>query len=251
MVQILSITLVVCLVALPSLARAEQNMESAIQEQAVSSSIYHRPYSLWESQTDKMSLARNSALLFGVGLGGLGILGLMPSKINNWESKSENPAKKWWRNVSRPPVWDKDDFWLNYIAHPYCGAVYYMGARSAGAGAGYAFAYSFALSTFFWEYGIEAFAERPSIQDLIITPVTGSILGELFYLLKRRIVENDYCLANSSFLGHTAAWLIDPISELTNLFWDDSAKSNIHIQSSPRISSHGKLGGYVVLTITF
>ena len=31
-----------------------------------------------------------------------------------------------------------------------------------------------------WEYVLEAVAEQPSIQDLILTPVAGSLVGELF-----------------------------------------------------------------------
>jgi hypothetical protein len=32
-----------------------------------------------------------------------------------------------------------------------------------------------------WEYVIESFAEQPSIQDLIATPIMGSVVGELFH----------------------------------------------------------------------
>ena len=50
--------------------------------------------------------------------------------------------KKWKDNVSEGPVKDEDDFFLNYITHPYWGAVYYMSARSAGANIFYSFLYS-------------------------------------------------------------------------------------------------------------
>ncbi|WP_203249645.1 MULTISPECIES: DUF3943 domain-containing protein [Cysteiniphilum] len=64
-----------------------------------------------------------------------------------------------------------------YIGHPYAGAIYYMAARDSGFGEFESFLYSAFISTFFWEYGVEAFAEVPSIQDLIVTPVDGWLLG--------------------------------------------------------------------------
>lgn len=215
-------------------------------------SIYDRPYSLWENNVDKPTLRRNTLLLFGAGVGAMGVLYLMPSSFTNWEDDGESPFRKWWDNVSHAPVWDEDDWFLNYVTHPYAGAIYYMGARSAGAGAGVSFAYSFALSTFFWEYGIEAFAERPSIQDLIVTPVAGSLLGEGFYLIKRHLVENDYNLCDSRALGITVALLIDPISEIGDfLFGEDAEKHDVAFHGQPLISKDGKLGYYVSFSFTF
>lgn len=242
--------LAVCLLVLPVIEAAAQN-EDPLAGPPEPSSIYARPYSLWESRIDEPALKRKSALMFGVNIGAMGILYVTPS-VSGWEHDAvKSPLNAWWRNVSRTPVWDKDDWWLNYITHPYCGGIYYMGARSAGAGAGYSLAYSFALSTFFWEYGIEAFAERPSIQDLIVTPVAGAIVGEGFYLAKRSIVENDYRLLDSHFLGITAAWLMDPISEVAGLIWSDAEERNFSVQSGPAISVNGKVGGYLSLQIKF
>ena len=242
--------LAVYLLALPVIEAAAQSEDSPAGP-SEPSSIYDRPYSLWENQIDEQALKRKTALMFGVGIGAMGILYVTPS-VSGWEDDAtKNPFRKWWRNVSQAPVWDEDDWWLNYITHPYCGGIYYMGARSAGAGAGQAFVYSFVISTFFWEYGLESFAERPSIQDLIVTPVTGAIVGEGFYLAKRSIVENDYRLLNSRFLGKTAAWLMDPISELTDLIFDDEEDHNFSVQSCPIISANGNVGGYLSLQINF
>ncbi|MGN1063264.1 MAG: DUF3943 domain-containing protein [Alphaproteobacteria bacterium] len=164
-------------------ARAEEGWDMRLSLPADTSDVYDRPYSLSENIVDKETIKRNTAVMFGVGVGTMAFLYAMPSGFTNWEDDGKSPFKKWWDNVSREPVWDSDDFFLNYVTHPYAGAIYYMGARSAGANAAYSFLYSFALSTFFWEYGLEAFAERPSIQDLIVTPVVGSLLGEGFYAL--------------------------------------------------------------------
>jgi hypothetical protein len=85
------------------------------------------------------------------------------------------------------PRFDPDQWWVNYIIHPYWGATYYVRARERGFGAFGSFAYSALLSTLF-EFGIEAFYERPSYQDLIVTPVLGSLVGAfVFEPIRNRI----------------------------------------------------------------
>lgn len=214
--------------------------------------IYDRPYSLNDSHVDETLIKRNTGLLVGAGVATMGILYLMPSSFTNWEDDGKSPFSKWWDNVSHAPVWDKDDLFLNYIAHPYVGAIYYMGARSAGANAFGSFMYSFALSTFFWEYGIEAFAEKPSIQDLIVTPVGGAFLGEFFYITKREILENDYELFHSKALGKTTIFLMDPMTEVSAMIWGDNASHpNFSLSSSPMITQSGRLGYGLSFTYRF
>lgn len=222
-------------------------------ETARSTDVYQRPYSLTDQQVDKSLLYKNTGLLVGAGIATMGILYAMPSSFTNWEDDGKSPGSKWWKNVSREPVWDKDDLFLNYIAHPYVGAVYYMGARSAGANAVSSFAYSFMLSTFFWEYGIEAFAERPSIQDLIVTPVGGAIVGEGFYLLKRHILEQDDTLFGSRVLGKTAVWLMDPMTEMTHLLTGDTSADThkVSFSSQPIFTRHGGVGYGLHMTVSF
>ncbi len=215
---------------------------------------YKRPYSLSESQINKSALAKNTFLLVGAGVGAMGLLYLMPSSVTNWEDDDKSPAKKWWDNVTHGPVWDKDDLWLNYIAHPYVGAIYYMGARSTGANAMESFLYSFALSTFFWEYGIESFAEIPSIQDLIVTPVAGALLGEGFYIAKRSIIENGYQLWGSKFLGETSLLLMDPITEIADWLKDDVESSfaqSLSVQAYPSYISEQGLGYRISIHFNF
>ncbi len=207
-------------------------------------SIYERPYSTTENIVDRKMLTRNTVALFGTGVATMGFLYMMPSSFTNWEDDGKSPFKKWWDNVSREPVWDSDDLFLNYVTHPYAGAIYYMGARSAGVNAVGSFWYSFALSTFFWEYGIESFAERPSIQDLIVTPVAGAVLGEWFYISKRNIIENGYELCGSKGLGKAAIWAMDPMTEAANLIWGDEKPLNntLAVSSQPFVTQRGHLG---------
>ena len=109
------------------------------------------------------------------------------------------------------------------------------------------------LSTFFWEYGVEAFAERPSIQDLIVTPVCGSILGEGFYLAKRHIKDNNDELLGSVTLGKTVVFLMDPITEFTDWLFEDKPanKQQMSFSSQPLITPHGGLGYGLHMKINF
>ena len=239
----------VVLSASPSFAQSKwDTMGPPVKE-----SIYDRPYSIEENKIDRRLLTRNTAALVGTGVATMGLLYLMPSSFTNWEDDGKGPGKKWWDNVSRGPVWDSDDLFLNYVTHPYSGAIYYMGARSAGVNATYSFLYSFALSTFFWEYGIEAFAERPSIQDLIVTPIAGAVLGEWFYISKRKIVENNYELWGSRALGKTAVFVMDPMTEVTHLIWGDDKPVNetFQLSSRPFVTGNGTVGYGLSLSFQF
>lgn len=141
---------------------------------------------------------------------GAGVLYLMPQSVTNWNREDINNLGSNWLEHVKKPVFDKDDWVLNYVMHPYFGAIYYMQAREAGYEYWQSFLYSAAMSTFFWEFGIEAFAEYPSIQDLIVTPVIGSLVGELFYQASYSIKKNDAKVWDSKILGYTLLTLMDP-----------------------------------------
>lgn len=183
--------------------------------------IYEMPYSRKANYPNYKRLALNTGVLYGAGFVALGVLQVLPEDATCWNRKeitSVPPFRRWVKNVKRGPVWDKDNFLFNYVLHPYGGAAYYMSARSQGFNTLYSFLYSAGISTFFWEYGIEAFMEVPSIQDLIVTPVAGALIGEGFYRIKRHIVSNDYTLFGSSFWGNVVAYLVDPVNEVIGIF---------------------------------
>ena len=92
---------------------------------------------------------------------------------------------------TRPPVWDTDSWQINYVGHPYGGSLYYNTIRCRGASKTESFLFSTLLSTQ-WEYMVESVAERPSIQDLLITPITGWILGEWIHNLTLRMAKGGY-----------------------------------------------------------
>lgn len=190
--------------------------------------IYDYPYSRTLSMPDWKRLWTNTGVLVGGGITTMIVLEALPSDATAW-NKSENAKvpmfKRYWRNIKAGPHWDGDNPIFNYVLHPYAGAAYYMGARSAGFNCWGSFVYSFCISTFFWEYGFEAFNEVPSVQDLIITPVVGAILGEGFYLIKRKIVSDGYRLWGSKVLGYSVAFLVDPLNEVVGYFRGDQRKS--------------------------
>ncbi|MDH5464822.1 MAG: DUF3943 domain-containing protein, partial [Thiovulaceae bacterium] len=109
-----------------------------------------------------------------------------PESISNWNRKDiieDGFGAKWVQHVNEGPVVDKDGFFYNYIGHPLGGAYYYTLARNNDLTIWESTVFTFLMSTVYWEYGFEAIFEIPSIQDLIITPVIGPLIGEGFYQL--------------------------------------------------------------------
>ncbi len=150
----------------------------------------------------------------------LGLLYVAPEDVSNWSEESKDASlgelgEQWLNNVKDGPVVDEDDKWLNWIAHPYWGATYYIHARHYAYSKWESFLYSAFVSTCLYEYGIEAFAEKPSIQDLILTPIGGWLVGEYIFLpLEARIMSNNNKLWGSKILGKTARIVLDPLGSM-------------------------------------
>ncbi|MCL2567452.1 MAG: DUF3943 domain-containing protein [Alphaproteobacteria bacterium] len=146
-------------------------------------------------------------------IGGVAILWMLPEEVTKWDKSDasiSNLGSRWVDNIKAAPVYDKDEYWLNYIAHPYWGAVYYMQGRNAGLGPFGSFMLSTFASAFMWEYGVEAFAEIPSIQDLFVTPIAGAFIGEGFFYASQNIKANDEEVLGSKALGWTLLTIMDP-----------------------------------------
>ena len=135
---------------------------------------------------DRAGLRRDTTFLLSYQVGAVAVLYMLPESVTNWteEQRSEYSLKSWWDNI-RNPKWDSDDFYLNYVLHPYWGAAYYVRARERGYDERAGLWYAFAMSSAF-EFGVEALFEEPSIQDVIVTPVAGAILGEYFMDVRAR-----------------------------------------------------------------
>lgn len=203
-------------------------------------SLYALPYSLTTNQPDWRRLWINTAIFAGAFSGTLAVLECLPEGATNWNRaaiQQTPPFKRWYRNIFvRNPEIDGDNAIFNYVLHPYAGAVYFMSARGAGFNFWRSLLYSACISTIGWEFGIEAFMERPSYQDIFITPLAGALVGELFYKLKRNIVSHDYRLGGSRVLGNVVAFLIDPVNEIVGLF-DGNEARRLHLGTKPRVTS--------------
>ena len=159
---------------------------------------------VYNPQRDPKRLLYNMGLYATSIVISFGVLWAMPESVTNWDKDKmleDGLGPKWNENVLSGPVVDEDGVIINYVIHPWFGAIYYMSARGSGFKAWESFAFSAFMSTVFWEYGTEAFAEVPSWQDLVITPVGGSLIGEGFFVWKGRIIRNDKRVLNSRFLG--------------------------------------------------
>jgi hypothetical protein len=166
------------------------------------------------AEPDRAGLRRDSMYVLSYQLVTIGILYVLPESISNWddEQKEEYSLSTWWENVTNPQ-WDDDVYWLNYLAHPYWGAAYYVRARERGFDERSAFWYSAAMSAAF-EFGAEALFEQPSLQDLVVTPVGGVILGEYFMGLRARTLDS-YAPGEEMRFGDRALLaLTDPLGAI-------------------------------------
>ncbi|MCI9285448.1 MAG: DUF3943 domain-containing protein [Muribaculaceae bacterium] len=203
----------------------------------VTPSVYMYPYS-WRRTCDPNwhRLWVNTAVLTGAFVSTLFVLECLPEDATAWNRRdlqSKPFYKRWWTNIFvKNPEIDHDNLVFNYLLHPYAGAAYFMAARSCGFNFFQSMLYSALISTVGWEFGIEACMERPSYQDIVITPVVGSLFGELFYHAKRHIVEHDYTLWGSRVLGNIVVFLVDPVNEVVNLF-RGSYERQLHLGRKP------------------
>lgn len=207
-----------------------------LPEQTVPISPYKLPYSVTGNSYDWHRLWINTATLSSAFVGTLLVLECLPEDATSWNRAElqDVPLFKRWHNhvIKKGPEWDHDKFYFNYILHPYAGAAYFMVARSCGFNFWKSTLYSSIVSTVGWEFGIEAFMERPSIQDIFVTPIVGSCIGEGFYHVKRWLVDNDYRLLGSPFWGGILAFLVDPVNEFTGLFLGNPARITAHEKAS-------------------
>lgn len=178
---------------------------------------------------DKERLWSQTKSVAWYGVGVAGFIALLPEDVSNWDKSDDRLLEKWWDNVTEGPVWDRDIWYINYLGHPYFGGVYYQVARKSGYRQWDSFIYSFLMSTFYWEYGLEAFAEVPSIQDIVVTPVLGWVYGEWAFNKEREIILSGGKVWGSSVLGDTTLFFLDPVDSIgrgvNNLFGRDVIKA--------------------------
>jgi hypothetical protein len=168
-------------------------------------------------ERDWDGLMRDTRYFVGYQAVSIAILYTMPESVSGWtdEQKDDYSLDVWWDNVTHPQ-WDSDDFYLNYVLHPYWGAAYFVRARERGYDEWQSFGYSVLLSSIY-EFGIEALFEEPSIQDIFVTPIAGSLLGRYFWRVRGNIRARD---ADRGFRSTGDKWiwvLTDPLGGMNRL----------------------------------
>jgi hypothetical protein len=136
---------------------------------------------------DSAGLRRDTSYFLGYQVVAIGVLYVAPESFSGWseDQKEEYSLSKWRENVTHP-TWDEDDYFINYVLHPYWGAAYYVRAQERGYDRMQSFWYSALLSSIY-EFGVEALFEPPSVQDLIVTPIGGAIVGNYFVRIRAGI----------------------------------------------------------------
>lgn len=113
--------------------------------------------------------------------------------------------KTYKKTFTLPPVWDRDSISWNYGVHPIMGSFSYLAYRNRRAHWAEAFAGA-AINSAIYEYLIAGGTQQPSINDMIVTPVFGSLLGEGIYQLKKRCLRNSHL----NFIEKVFITLTDP-----------------------------------------
>lgn len=131
-----------------------------------------------------------------------------------------------WSNLTTPWVWDNDEFYINQLYHPYQGSMYFVAGRANGLNF-----WQSMIPTMYgvltWEYLMET--EIQSLNDLIITPMSGIYVGE--------ILHRTYQEVEDVFLP--LAIVISPFDALTRFA---SGQKSPRVNGS--ISNFDAFGGY-------
>jgi hypothetical protein len=182
----------------------EDELDVAEDESAAPSSVVR----------DWRGLGRDTAFFLGYQAVAAGILYVLPEDVTKWSPEQRRTSlDRWWDNV-RHPQWDTDRWYLNYLGHPYFGAIAYIRARERQFGVLGGFGYA-ALLSGLYEFGIEAMFERPSYQDLIVTPVGGLLVGALLFEPIREYILRKPELR---WYDHIPLALTDPLGVSNSIF---------------------------------
>jgi hypothetical protein len=126
-----------------------------------------------------------------------------------------------WEHLSKQNwKYDTDPFNINQFAHPYQGATMYGLARSCGLGFWESWAYSNAGS-FLWKMAGET--DPPSINDMITTGNSGSLLGEALFRMSALVLNEG---GSSPDAAHEiGAAIISPTTTTNRYLFGDRFKT--------------------------
>ncbi len=118
---------------------------------------------------------------------------------------------------------DNNTFALNYVWHPLAGGGMYVLGRGNRLGVWPSFGYSLAGSTL-WEYVIE-FNEKVSINDMMVTPLSGLAIGEFFHKLALHVADSSPLLGYTFGLSVHGHRRLDGLGPVHEKLWNDLAFS--------------------------
>lgn len=131
---------------------------------------------------------------------------VMPKSFTGWhDDYLKEGANNFVDAYGSAPTWDEDHWYHNYLGHPYVGSIYYNTVRCQGATPVESFIFSTAMSVW-WEYAVESIAEHPSTQDLLVTPVAGSLMGEAVHQLTLAWLKDD----DASIIQKIIVFVLNP-----------------------------------------
>ncbi len=111
------------------------------------------------------------------------------------------------KNLSSRWVWDDDLFATNQFGHPYMGSLFYTAARANGFTVLESAAVTY-VDSLLWELAFET--EIPSLNDQLITPIAGVLLGEVLHRWSRSILWRPSG-QRAGVVRHIMAGVLDPI----------------------------------------
>ncbi len=125
------------------------------------------------------------------------------------------------RNFESGFEWDVDGYLMNQFWHPYHGSNYFNIARSNGLTFWESAPYALGGSLM-WEYFMEN--EPPSYNDIVNTPITGIILGEISYRISDLIIDESTTGSERVFREFFST-LVDPMRGFNRILRGDMWKA--------------------------
>lgn len=162
---------------------------TGIVENPVKAQLTDQPAGIWFKKTSTPigRFAYSQAILWPSSIGGHLYLYIRDGQLGNL--KDIYSLKTYRRTFTLPPVWDNDSLIWNYGAHPIMGSFSYLSYRNKRGHWAEAFAGT-AINSAIYEYLIAGGTQQPSINDLVVTPILGSVLGEGIYQVKKLLLRD-------------------------------------------------------------
>lgn len=146
-----------------------------------------------------------------------GVLWTSPQGVVKWDKPKtvEDQQGIFDRGAYKRPA-GTDETVSTYVAKPLAGVASYTMARQQGKSPLESFGSSIATSTFFWEYGFDSAPTAPAVQDLLLSPVVGAVLGEYLIGLEKSIRDHHGEVFGSKAAGSLTMAVINPAGTLSD-----------------------------------